>query len=105
MAKEGEEKVASEAQGEPLGESSFPLLVVLQTETSPPNPRKRDAEFAGLPVSRPSLKDSSVDTMQVDEFFCNGSLQTLNAYFTEHKAFSKEWMDLQAFFHKVHLLW
>jgi hypothetical protein len=76
--------------------------VLLQTETSPPNPHKRDADFAGLSVFGPSLKDSSVDTVQIDEFFCNGSLQTLDAYFMEHEAFSKEWMDLQAFLHKAH---
>jgi hypothetical protein len=103
---EGEEKVASEALGEPLKKSSSLPVVVLQTEIPPPNPRKCDANFAGLLVSRPSLKDLSVDTMRVDEFFCNGSLQILNAYFMEHKAFSKKWMDLQAFVHKVHpLLW
>jgi hypothetical protein len=68
--------------------------VVLQTKTPLPNPCKCDADFAGLSVSRPSLKDSSVDTVQVDEFFYNGSLQTFDAYFTEHEAFSKEWMDL-----------
>jgi hypothetical protein len=68
--------------------------VVLQIETPPPNPRKRDADFVGHSVSRPSLKDSSGDTVQIDEFFYNGSLQTLDAYFTEHEAFSKEWMDL-----------
>jgi hypothetical protein len=49
------------------------------------------------------LKDSSVDIVGVDEFFYNGS-QTLDAFFRENKAFSKEWMDLQAFIHKVHLL-
>jgi hypothetical protein len=79
--------------------------VVLQTKTPLPNPRKRDADFAGLSVSRPSLKDSSVDTVQIDEFFYNGSLQTFDAYFMEHEAFSKEWMDLQAFLHKVHPLY
>jgi hypothetical protein len=47
-AKEGEEKAASEAPTEPLGESSSPPVVVLQTETPPPNPRKCDADFAGL---------------------------------------------------------
>jgi hypothetical protein len=96
-AKEAEEKAALEVPVEPLGELSSPPVVLLQTETPPPNPPKRDADFAGLLVSRPSLKDSSVHTIQIDEFFCNGSLQTLDAYFTEHKAFSKEWMDLQAF--------
>jgi hypothetical protein len=75
--------------------------VDLVTETPLPNPRKCDADFAGLSVSRPSLKDSLVDTVQVDEFFCNGSFQTLDAYFTEHEAFSKEWMNLQAFLHKI----
>jgi hypothetical protein len=77
MAKEGEEKAASKAQGEPLGESSLPLLVVLQTKILPPNPCKRDAKFAGFLVSRPSLKDSSVDIEQIGEFFCNGSLKLL----------------------------
>jgi hypothetical protein len=89
---------------EPLGESSSPPGLDLLTETPPPNPRKRDANFAGLSISRPSLKNPSVGTVQVDEFFYNGSLQTLNAYFTEHEAFSKEWMDLQAFLRKVHPL-
>jgi hypothetical protein len=51
------------------------------------------------------LKDSSIDTVRVDEFFCNGSLQTLDAYFTEHEAFSKEWMDLQAFLYEVNPFW
>jgi hypothetical protein len=60
--------------------------VVLQTKTLPPNPCKRDAEFASLSVSRPSLKDSSVNTVEVDEFFYNGSLPTLDAYFIEHGA-------------------
>jgi hypothetical protein len=93
-AKEAKEKATSEVPAKPLREPSSPIVVLLQTETLPPNPRKRDADFAGLSVSRPSLKDSSVDTVQIDEFFCNGSLQTLDAYFTEHEAFSKEWMDL-----------
>jgi hypothetical protein len=43
--------------------------------------------------------------VQIDEFFYNGSLQTFDAYFMEHEAFSKEWMDLQAFLHKVHPLY
>jgi hypothetical protein len=93
-AKEAEEKIASEVPVEPLGEPSSPPVVLLQTETPPPNPRKRDADFASLSVSRPSLKDSSVHIVQIDEFFCNGSLQTLDAYFMEHEAFSKEWLDL-----------
>jgi hypothetical protein len=100
-AKEGEEKAASEASSEPFGKSSSPHVLDLQIETPPPNPCKRDADFAGLSMSRPSLKDSSADTIRVDEFFYNGSLQTLDAYFTKHEAFSKEWMDLQAFLHKV----
>jgi hypothetical protein len=89
-AKKGEEKATSEALGEPLGEPSSPLVVVLQTKTPPPNPRKRDVNFLGLSMSRPSLKDSLIDTMGLDEFFYNGSLQILDAYFTEHEAFSKE---------------
>ena len=103
-AKEGEEKATSEALGEPLEEPSSPPVVVLQIETPPPNPCKHDANYAGLPMSRPSLKDSSIDAMGLDELFCNGPLQTLDAYFTEHEAFSKEWMDLHAFLHKVHPL-
>jgi hypothetical protein len=103
-AKEAEEKATSEVPAEPLGEPSSPPVVLLQTETPPPNPHKCDVDFAGLSMSRPSLKDSSVDTVQIDEFFCNGSLQTLDAYFTEHEAFSKEWMDLHAFLHKVHFI-
>jgi hypothetical protein len=62
-AKEVEEKVASEVPAEPLGEPSSPPVVLLQTKTPPPNPCKCDADFAGLSVSRPSLKDSSVDTV------------------------------------------
>ena len=104
MAKEGEKKAASKAQNEPLGASSFFPVVVLQIETPPPNPHKCDADFASLSVFRPSLKDSSIDIAGVDEFFCNGSVQILDAYFKELEAFSKEWMDLQAFLHKVHLL-
>ena len=73
--KEGEEKAALEVPAEPLRESSSFSVVVLQIETLPPNPRKHDVDFAGLLVSRSSLKDSLVDTMQIDEFFYNGSLQ------------------------------
>jgi hypothetical protein len=77
-------------------------------ETQPPNLCKHDASIANLSLFRLNqhtsltLKDSVIDTVQVDEFFWTGSLQTLDAYFTLLKAFSKEWMDLQAFLEKVH---
>ena len=73
-AKEAEEKATSEVPAEPLGKPSSPPVILLQTKTPPPNPHKYDVDFAGLLVSRPSLKDSSVDTVQIDEFFYNGSL-------------------------------
>ena len=68
MAKEGEEKAASEAPYEPQGKSSSILIVDLQIETLLPNPCKHNADFIGFSVSMPSLKDSSVNTIQVDEF-------------------------------------
>jgi hypothetical protein len=41
--------------------------------------------------------------LHVKEFFFFGSLLTTNAYFLQHNAFSKEWMDMQAFTETIFL--
>jgi hypothetical protein len=37
----------------------------------------------------------------VDELFLTGSLEATDAYYVEHNAFPKEWLDMQAFLEKV----
>jgi hypothetical protein len=81
------------------------------TETSYASPsqnlRKRDASTAQLSVSRlqqlasPALRDSTRGALHVQEFFFSGSLLSIDAYYLEHNAFPKEWLDMKAFVEMV----
>jgi hypothetical protein len=79
------------------------LLTETSTATPSPNPRKRDSSLAQLSVSRlqqlasPSLMDSAGGALHVQEFFFSGSLLSTDAYYMEHDAFPKEWVDMKAF--------
>jgi hypothetical protein len=98
-------------KGEKPGKSKVITLPLLLTETSTvspsQNPRKRDSSLAQLLVSRlqqlasPSLMDFAGGALHVHEFFFSGSLLSTDAYYMEHKAFSKEWVDMKAFFKMV----
>jgi hypothetical protein len=82
-----------------------PQLLLTETSTATPsqNPRKRDSSIAHLSVSRlqqlasPSLMDSAGGDLHVQEYFFSGSLLSTNAYYVEHDAFPKEWVDMKAF--------
>lgn len=41
--------------------------------------------------------DSGGDNLHVQGFFVFGSLLSIDAYYVEHKAFPKEWVDMKAF--------
>jgi hypothetical protein len=79
------------------------LLTETSTATPSPNPRKRDSSLAQLLVSRlqqlasPSLMDSAGGALHVQEYFFSGSLLSTDAYYVEHDAFPKEWVDMKAF--------
>jgi hypothetical protein len=79
------------------------LLTETSTATPSPNPRKRDSSLAQLSVSRlqqlasPSLMDSAGGALHVQEYFFSGSLLSTDAYYVEHDAFPKEWVDMKAF--------
>ena len=68
---------------------------------------KRDAEFAGLSMSRMqldisgNLKDCVRDSLNVDEFFFRGSFLSVEDHFKKVGEFSKEWLELKAFIEKV----
>jgi hypothetical protein len=87
------------------------LLLLAQTSTGLllQNPRKQDATFAQLSISRlqqstsPALKDCAGDTFHIDEFFLSRSLHTTDVHTMCRNAFSKEWVDMQAFLEKVFL--
>jgi hypothetical protein len=105
-AKKGERVGKSKAVGSP----TFPLLLTeASTATPSQNPRKRDASVAQLSMSRlqqitsPALMDSAGGALHVQEFLFSGSLLSTDAYFMEHNAFPKEWMDMKAFLEKVFL--
>jgi hypothetical protein len=79
------------------------LLTETSTATPSPNPRKRDSSLAQFSVSRlqqlasPSLMDSAGGGLHVQEYFFSGSLLSTDAYYLEHDAFPKEWVDMKAF--------
>jgi hypothetical protein len=54
-------------------------------------------------ITSPALMDSPGRALHVQEFLFSGSLLSTNAYFMEHNAFPKEWMDMKAFLEKVFL--
>jgi hypothetical protein len=98
-------------KGQKLGKSKVITPQLLLTETSTatpsPNPRKRDSSLAQLLVSRlqqlasPSLMDSAGGTLHVQEFFFSRSLLSTDAYYMDHEAFPKEWVDMKGFLKKV----
>ena len=45
--------------------------------------------------------DSARGALHVQEFFFSRSFVSNDSYFMQHKAFSKEWMDMKAFLEKV----
>jgi hypothetical protein len=79
------------------------LLTETSTATPSPNLRKRDSSLAQLSVSRlqqltsPSLMDFAGGALHVQEYFFSGSLLSTDAYYVEHDAFPKEWVDMKAF--------
>jgi hypothetical protein len=48
-------------------------------------------------LASPSLMDSAGGRLHVQEYFFSGFLLSIDAYYMEHDAFSKEWMDMKAF--------
>jgi hypothetical protein len=94
-------------KGEKPGKSKVITSQLLLTETSTAtpsqNPRKRDSSLAQLSASRlqqlasPSLMDSAGGDLHVQEYFFSGSLLSTDAYYMEHDAFPKEWVDMKAF--------
>ena len=71
------------------------------------NPHKRDFSTALFSVSRlqqltsPSLMDSAGGDFHTQGFFFFGSLLSTDAYYVEHQAFPKEWLDMKAFLEMV----
>ena len=71
------------------------------------NTRKRDSSFVELSASRlqqctsPAFQDCSGGSLHLDELFLSTSLDATVSYLEEHKAFPKEWLELQAFLVKV----
>jgi hypothetical protein len=98
-------------KGQKLGKSKVItpqfLLTKTSTATPSPNPRKRDSSLAQLSVSRlqqlasPSLMDSAGSALHVQEFFFSRSLLSTDAYYMDHEAFPKQWVDMKAFLKKV----
>jgi hypothetical protein len=89
--------------------ASTPSLVLPQVSTASQsqNPRKRDSSCAQLSLSRlqqitsPTLIDSAGGALHVQEFFFSGSLLSTDAYYMQHQAFPKEWVDMKAFLELV----
>jgi hypothetical protein len=103
-AKKGERPGKSKAVAAP----SLPLLLIeASTATPSQNPRKRDASVAQLSISRlqqitlPALMDSAGGALHVQEFLFSRSLLSTDAYYMEHMAFPKEWVDMKAFLEMV----
>jgi flagellar biosynthesis GTPase FlhF len=114
-AKKAKDKEEREAKkGERAGKLkavAAPSLQLLLTEASTATPsqksRKQDASVAQLSMSRLqhitslALMDSTGGALHIQEFLSSGSLLSTNAYFMEHNAFPKEWVDMKAFIEKV----
>jgi hypothetical protein len=89
--------------------ASTPSLVLPQVSTASQsqNPHKRDSSCAQLSLSRlqqitsPALMDSAGGGLHVQEFFFSGSLLSTDAYYMQHQAFPKEWVDMKAFLELV----
>jgi hypothetical protein len=84
-----------------------PVLPQVSTASQSQNPRKRDSSCAQLSLSRlqqitsPALMDSAGGGLHVQEFFFSGSLLSTDAYYVQHQAFPKEWVDMKAFLELV----
>jgi hypothetical protein len=111
-AKKAKEKEKKEGKkGEKSGKSKPSTPPLLLTETSYASPsqnlRKRDASIVQLSLSRlqqitlPALMDSIGGALWVHKFFFFGSLLSIDAYYVQHTAFPKEWVDMMAFLEKV----
>jgi hypothetical protein len=114
-AQKAKDKAEREAKkGERIGKSkavavpSFHLLLTEASTAMPSqNPYKRDASVAQLSMSRlqqitsPARMDSAGGALHVQEFLFSRSLLSTDAYFMQHKAFPKEWVDMKAFLEKV----
>jgi hypothetical protein len=108
-AKDKEDREAKKASK--LKVVAAPSLQLLLTEASTTTPsqksRKRDASVAQLSMSRlqqitsPALMDSVGGALHVQEFLSSGFFLSTDAYFMEHNAFPKEWVDMKAFIEKV----
>jgi hypothetical protein len=83
------------------------LLTKASTATPSQKSHKRDASVAQLSMSRLqhiislAFMDSTGGALHVQEFLSSGSLLSTDAYFMEHNAFPKEWVDMKAFIEKV----
>jgi hypothetical protein len=108
-AKEKEKRDAKKVEKSGKSKPSTPTLLLTETSYASPsqNPRKWDASTAELSLSRlqqlasPALGDSAGGALHVQEFFFSGSLLSIDAYYVEHKAFPKEWVDMKAFLEMV----
>jgi hypothetical protein len=84
-----------------------PVLLQVSTASQSQNPRKQDSSCAQLSLSRLqqitslALMDSAGGALHVQEFFFSGSLLSIDAYYVQHQAFPKEWMDMKAFLELV----
>jgi hypothetical protein len=107
--KEKEKKETKKGEKSRKSKPSTPPLLLTKTSYASPsqNPRKRDASTAQLSLSRlqqitsPAFMDSTGGALRVHEFFFSGSLLSIDAYYVQHTAILKEWMDMMAFFEKV----
>jgi hypothetical protein len=106
--KEKKEGKKGEKSGKKSKPSTPPLLLTETSYASPSqNSRKRDASTTQFSLLRlqqlasPALGDSAVEALHVQEFFFSGSLLSIDAYYVEHKAFPKEWVDMKAFLEMV----
>jgi hypothetical protein len=108
-AKEKEKKEGKKSDKSGKSKPSTPPLLLAETSYASPsqNPRKRDASTAQLSLLRlqqitsPALMDSAGGALRIKEFFFSGSLLSIDAYYMQHKAFPKEWVDMMAFLEKV----
>jgi hypothetical protein len=108
-AKEKEKKEGKKGKKSGKSKPSTPPLLLIETSYASPfqNPRKRDASTAQLSLSRlqqitsPALIDFAGGALWVHEFFFSRSLLSIDAYYVQHMAFPKEWVDMMAFLEKV----
>jgi hypothetical protein len=107
-AKEKAMKGAKRAEKSGKSKTSTPphLLIETSIASQSQNSHKRDASCTQLSLLRlqqitsPALMDSTRGALHVQEFF-SGSFLSTDAYFMQHKAFPKEWMNMRAFLEMV----